>query len=99
AIESPNFLAHRGRIHELVCPSSRAARALPLSLVGEGGRSEWNEERPGEGCVATHLNQNPSPASRTKVRSAPSPTRGEGKRVCCVAVISFRMPEKSGSIK
>src|SRR5205807_3059362 len=27
---------------------------FPSPLAGEGGRSEWNEDRPGEGCVRNH---------------------------------------------
>jgi very-short-patch-repair endonuclease len=47
---------------------------LPSPLAGEGGRER--SERPGEGFL-THA---PSPASLTlRVRSAPSPARGEGK--------------------
>jgi very-short-patch-repair endonuclease len=47
---------------------------IPSPLAGEGGREQ--SERPGEGSLA------PSPVSLTlRVRSAPSPARGEGRNV------------------
>ena len=74
---------------------SNAERAFfPSPIEGEGGREPTGpakgrpddklRERPGEGCCLL-LNvtyADPSPASLTlRVRSAPSPSRGEGRKV------------------
>lgn len=63
--------------------------SLPSPLVGEGG-SERSEES-GEGLEpgTRAARADPSPASLADARSAPSPTRGEGKKneqknICCV---------------
>src|SRR6266566_6223430 len=80
---------------EPVCRAwSRAADALPLSpcLVGEGGRSEWNKDRPGEGCVTY-----PSPGSllADARNSPPSPTRGEGKKNMRLRFKCFVLQQRS----
>jgi DNA helicase-2/ATP-dependent DNA helicase PcrA len=74
--------------------SSAMTRSAPLPSppAGEGGtlRADASNE-PGEGAGSA-ARANPSPASLTDARSAPSPTRGEGtlltaegaKNICCV---------------
>src|SRR5260370_12179161 len=64
------------------------------SLVGEGGRSECNEDRPGEGCVTY-----PSPGSLLAGarNSPPSPTRGEGKKNMRLRFRSFGLQQRSRS--
>src|SRR6266567_640770 len=50
-------------------------RSSPLPLLGEGGRSEWNKDRPGEGCVTY-----PSPGSLlADARNSPLSHSGRGK--------------------
>jgi DNA helicase-2/ATP-dependent DNA helicase PcrA len=68
--------------------AAKTAASLPSPLAGEGGSPERSEGEPGEGAAAP----NPSPASLSDARSAPSPARGEGKdalapaskNICCV---------------
>ncbi|HEU0148123.1 MAG TPA: UvrD-helicase domain-containing protein [Bradyrhizobium sp.] len=74
-------------------PSPLVATAQPSSAVEEGGSVERSETETGEGSLPAHefVERDPSPAS---LRSAPSPTRGEGKdvsapasspkNICCV---------------
>jgi DNA helicase II / ATP-dependent DNA helicase PcrA len=73
--------------------TTATSKNLPSPLAGEGGSPEQSEGEPGEGSSSA-AHPNPSPASLTDVRSAPSPARGEGKEtaaapdgaknICCV---------------
>ncbi|MGZ8310277.1 MAG: cisplatin damage response ATP-dependent DNA ligase [Rhodoplanes sp.] len=72
--DKPPREADRLEALENMLSKIETGRSAPSPLVGEGGRSERSEERPGEGS-ARMATLDPSPGS---LRSPPSPTRGEG---------------------